>query len=93
MNRTKLNRIKKKIDAMRLRPGNIRAQELENLAAALGRERSKRGKEPTYISTLLPNSKPISIPNHPGALNKFVAGNILDSLEQDIFNLEEMQDL
>ena len=73
-----------------MRISNLRNQELVSLAEALGRTRSKRGNEPTYISRLLPQSKPISIPNHPGSLNKRTADNILDALEQDIFNLEEM---
>jgi hypothetical protein len=42
------------------------------------------------MSRLIPNSRPISIPDHPGSLKRFTAGNILDALEQDIFALEEM---
>lgn len=48
---------------MRLHPANIKSQDLIRLAEALGREKSKRGKEPTYVSLLLPDNKPISIPN------------------------------
>lgn len=90
MDKAKLRREKRKLERLRQHPANIRAQELINLAEALGRERSNRGKEPTFISLLLPDSNPISIPNHPGSLSRFTAGNILDALEQDIFNLEEM---
>lgn len=90
MNKVKLRRLKKKLEKLRTRPANIKPEELINLAEALGRERSNRGKEPTYISALLPYRTPLSIPNHPGSLNKFTAGSILDTLEQDIFDLEEM---
>ena len=89
MDRAKLKRLRRKIDEMRQRSSNIRTSELVSLAEALGRVASKRGKEPTYISVLLTNSKPISIPNHPGSLWRYTAENILDALEQDLFNLEE----
>lgn len=92
MDKIKLNRLKRKIDKMRQHPANIRAQELISVAEALGRKISNRGKEPTYVSVLLPSSTPISIPNHPGSLNRFTAGSILDAFEQDIFNLEEIVD-
>jgi len=88
--RKRLQRLKRLLAELRHRSGNIRSRELVSLARALGRVLYDRGKEPTYVSTLLPNSRPISIPNHPGALNRFTAGNILDQLEQDIFSLEDM---
>ena len=89
MNKRKLNKIKRLIESMRSRIANIRSEELISLAHQLGRERSQRGKEPTYESTLLPKRAPISIPNHPGSLNKFTAGSILDDLEKDVFDIEE----
>jgi hypothetical protein len=76
---------------LRQRPANIRSLELQSLARALGRVRdTSRGKEPTFVSLLLPASRPLSIPDHPGSLKRFTAGNILDVLEQDIFALEDM---
>jgi hypothetical protein len=92
MDKVKLNRLKRRIAKMRLHPANIKSQDLIRLAEALGREKSKRGKEPTYVSLLLPDNKPISIPNHPGSLNKYTVGNILDALELDIFTLEDILD-
>lgn len=86
----KIRRLKKQVSRLRNRIANIRSQELVRLAQQLGRGQSERGKEPTYISELLPHSRPISIPNHPGSLKKFTAGNILDALERDILELEEM---
>lgn len=89
MNKRKLQKIKKKCQNLRLRPNNIRSAELVSLAKSLKRRLFDRGKEPTYISDLLPRSCPLSIPNHPGTMSKGTALNILDQLEQDIFEIEE----
>lgn len=78
MDKKKLRKIKKNLDSLRSRPNNIRSSELQKLAKSLGRKRAKRGHEPNYISDLLPRSRPISIPSHPGALARFTAENILD---------------
>ena len=85
----KLKKLRKNIESFRNRISNIRCKELEQLAKSLGRKRINRGGELTYESELLPNSRVLTIPKHPGALNKYTAGNILDHLEQDIFELEE----
>ena len=85
----KLKRLKRKLSQFRGHPANLKSRDLISLAEALGRSRIKGGDEPTYISEFLPHSRPISIPSHSKNLNKFTAGNILDALEQDIFNFEE----
>jgi hypothetical protein len=90
MNKQKLGKLKRRLNQLRGRRGNIRSRELVKLAQALGRKRSKRGDEPTYVSVRLPYSLPISIPDHPKGMNPYVAGNILDALEKDILELEEM---
>jgi|SRR5882724_3086786 len=91
MTRKKLQRLKRRLAMLRQRLANIRSTELQSFARALGRVRdTSRGKEPTFVSLLLPNSRPLSIPDHPGSLKRFTAGNILDTLEQDIFALEDM---
>lgn len=90
MDARKLRKLKKQLARLRGRVANLRDTELIKFAGQLGRERSKRGKEPTFISKLLPYSRPITIPGHPGSLKKFTAGNILDSFEQDIQALEEL---
>jgi len=89
MDKKKLKKIQKTLNALRLKPNNIRSNELIKLAKSLGRGLFNRGHEPNYLSELLPKSRPISIPNHPGAMARFTAENILDQLEQDIFDLEE----
>jgi hypothetical protein len=89
MDKKKLGKIRKKTAALRLRSNNIRSIDLIKIAKSLGRKIANRGHEPNYISVFLPRSRPISIPNHPGAMARFTAENILDQLEQDIFYIEE----
>ena len=89
MNIKKIRKLKKQISQLRNRLGNIQNKEIKRLAKACGRKRVKRGTEDNYESTLLPRRPAISIPNHPGSLGKYVAGNILDDLEEDLFWLEE----
>jgi len=89
MDKKKLGKIKKKTAALRSRSNNIRSIDLIKLAKSLGRKIANRGHEPNYISVFLPRNRPISIPNHPGAMARFTAENILDQLEQDIFYIEE----
>jgi hypothetical protein len=91
MSKKKLQRLKRQLATLRQRIGNIKSSELQRLAQALGRHHdTHRGKEPTFVSRLLPHSRPISIPNHPGSLKKYTAGNILDKLEEDIAALEDL---
>jgi len=89
MDDKKLQKIKKWLQKLRLKPNNIRSAELVRLAKSLERRLFDRGKEPTYVSDVLLQSRPISIPDHPGALSKGTAMNILDQLEGDIFEIEE----
>ena len=88
MNKKKIRKLKQRLARLRNQVADMKRQKLVSFAQAVGRERIDRGGEPTYISTLLPYSRPISIPGH-STINKFVAGNILDALERDILELEE----
>jgi hypothetical protein len=88
MDSRKLRKLRRQLDSLRQR-GGIKSRELEDLAKAMGRRRHPRGKEPTWVSDLVPNSRPLSIPNHPGDLNRITAGRILDRLEEDLYQLEE----
>lgn len=83
MDAVTLDRIQSEIEALRPRAGNIKRGELVSLAERLGREHRKRGKEPTYVQTHLPNRYPLSIPKH-NTIAKFTALNILKMLEDDV---------
>ena len=86
---SKIRKLRSEIEALRGRRG-IKSAELESLARRLGRRRAKRGKEPAWVSEKFPSSSPVSIPNHPGDLNRFTAGSILDQLEADLDRYEEL---
>jgi len=92
MGRSKIRKLRSEIEALRGR-GGIKSSELESLARRLGRRRAKRGKEPAWVSEELPESRPVSIPNHPGDLNRYTAGTILDQLEADLDRYEELLQL
>ena len=90
MNPRKLNKIKQDIDGFRNR-GGVKSSELESLAKRLGRDKSDRGKEPTWVNKQFSCLRPLSIPYHGSRdLNKFTARGILDQLEEDIGKWEEL---
>ena len=66
------------------RKGGVKSTELQSLAKKLRRRRLNRGKEPTWVSEVFPDLRPLSIPDHPGDLNKFTAAGILSQLDEDI---------
>jgi hypothetical protein len=90
MTQRKLRQLRKRLNALRSRASNIKSGELEKLARALGRKLANRGKEPTFISEMLPLSRPLSIPHHATSIKTGTARNILDQLEKDIDDLEEL---
>ena len=81
MNQRKLNRLKRRLDALRSSSANIKRRKLEELAKSFGLRREKRGKEPTYVSDDFPNLNPLSIPSH-REINPFTAKDILDDLDR-----------
>jgi len=90
MKRQKLDKLRKQVEELRQK-GGIGSSELESLAEALGRVRSKRGKHLTWINKAIPDLPPLSIPHHGSKdLNKYTANDILDKLELDIEKLEEL---
>ena len=89
MNSRRLSKIRQQMEAYRKR-GGIKSAELESLAKDLGRVKSKRGKEPTWVNERFPELYPLSIPHHGSHdLNRFTAGSILDQLENDLERWEE----
>jgi|Deesub1362A_J573_1020465.scaffolds.fasta_scaffold09066_4 hypothetical protein len=89
MNKKRLSKIKRKMDDLRARSAGIRSRELVSIAISLGRRRSKRGKEPTYVSEPFPHLRPLSIPSHSKPLKRFTASSILDQLEEDVAEWED----
>jgi hypothetical protein len=89
MDLKKIQKLRSEFERLR-GSGGIRDTELESLARRLGRRRANRGKEPTWVSEVFPDSRPVSIPSHPGNLNRFTAGGILDQLERDLDRYEEL---
>lgn len=61
----KLAKIGRDIASARKAIHNITSRDLRRIAKQLGRvEDSGRGKEPTFVSTLIEDANPISIPHH-----------------------------
>ena len=81
-----LKRLQARIEALRAQ-GTVKPGKLESIAKSLQRRLSKRGKHPMWESAILPDRPPISIPNHSKELNRFIAGKILDQLEEDVIEL------
>jgi len=76
-------RLQERLDALRAK-GSVKSKEIEAFAKAVGRVKSKRGKEPNWINPNYPHLRPVSIPHHSTDLNKFTARGILNQLEEDI---------
>lgn len=89
LGRGKIQKLRSQIEALR-RKGGIKSAELESLAQRLGRRRANTGKEPTWVNEELSNRRPVSIPSHPGDLNRHTARSILDQLEGDLDEYEEL---
>lgn len=89
MNKNKITKLRRKLQSMFDGAANVKLDALRQIAKQIGRERADQGKEPTYKSVYLHNSKPLSIPGHT-KLNKITVRNILDILSQDLDALEEM---
>ena len=83
---------RRQLDKLRNKINNITRRELETFARSLSRRPKKRGKEKNFVSDLLPDKPPISIP-HQAKPYKTTANNILDALEGDIFDLENRIEL
>jgi hypothetical protein len=92
MDKKKLKKIRQEIRSLRAGSANVRRRQLISVAKKLGRQKSDRGKEPTFISNVFPNLRPISIPSHPGSMPRYTVENILDQFEDDIFHWQQELD-
>jgi hypothetical protein len=78
----KVKRILEEIESCRGAIHNVRPSDLVSLAGSLGREKSKKGRHPTYESIIMPERNPLSIPGHP-TIKPRTAKSILADLEAD----------
>ena len=86
MDSRKLQKVGDELESLRGRSGNLKARDIIAVAKKLGRrEGAKKGSHVAYVSDLLPNRRPVTIPVHakPSNINRFTAEGILDELEQD----------
>jgi hypothetical protein len=84
VNKKKLSKIEKQLREIRKSPRGIRSDDLVRIAGQLGRTRSKRGSEPTYVRESDPRLRPLSIPSHPGDLKVKTCVTIVDMLLDDV---------
>jgi hypothetical protein len=88
MTRNKLKKLRQKLAG--LRGSSPKADELEKLAAQLGRRKVNRGKEPTWESDDFLDLRPLSIPHHGGKdLAPGTKRSILNQLEDDLISWDE----
>lgn len=91
MNLKGIKALRKEVAA--LRRFQPKAKDLEALAKRLGRKKTDRGKEPTYVSEKFPDLRPLSIPNHKGRdLATGTKNSILNQLEDDLLEWEDSLD-
>ncbi len=86
MNKKKLKKLVRRVRSLRQASANLSFSKLSSLAAKFERKRSDRGKEPTFVSTVFSDLRPITIPGHPGAINRFTAEGILDQFDEDVIH-------
>jgi len=88
MKRNRLNKLWRQLDG--LRHSSVKALEIQKLAKQLGREKVKRGKEPTWESREFQELRPLSIPDHGGKdLSPGVKYSVLNELENDVISWDE----
>lgn len=89
MDKKKLKKIIEKIRSLRAGSANVHRRELISVAQKMGRKEFNRGKEPTFISTVFPELRPITIPSHPGSMPIGTVKNILIQFEDDVFRWQQ----
>jgi predicted RNA binding protein YcfA (HicA-like mRNA interferase family) len=73
--------VRRRIARFRKRTANVRFRELCSLVEAAGWELDRvSGSHYVFVK---PGRMPISIQNHPGALNPYLVDRVLDELERD----------
>ncbi|MDE2157027.1 MAG: hypothetical protein KGJ32_14240 [Xanthomonadaceae bacterium] len=81
----KLKKIKATLEQIQASPVGVRYKALVSLAEKLGRTKSNRGKEPTYVREDAPElSPPLSIPKHAGDMKRGTVLSIVEALLSDV---------
>jgi hypothetical protein len=90
MTSKRLQTIRIELESLRQR-GGVRTRDLEGLAKKLGMRIVGKGKHLSWgsESILFYGLRPVTIPTHPGDLNKFTARAIIGQLEGYLIKLEE----
>ena len=72
--------VRRRIGRLRKRTANVRFRELRSLVEAAGWELDRvSGSHYVFVR----RGRPLSIQNHPGALNPYLVDRVLDELERD----------
>lgn len=80
MDKKKIKQLRKRLNGLLPRVGNIKPRELERFAEACGYELLSGKREPTYRNRYL-KTDPLTIPNHSWGINKYTAKSVLLQLE------------
>jgi hypothetical protein len=88
----KLRKIQRELATLRRKA--VTHRDVVSVATKLGRKRLKgaavRGKEPTFVSTVFSQARPISIPDHGNSnLSPTVQKNVINDLEEDVWRFQE----
>ncbi len=83
MDQSDIHDVRKMIEKLRRRLGNIRPDEIATLAKALGRIQ-RTGSSPAIYVSPLPGRRSLPIHYHPRAMKRGTAKGSLDVLEADL---------
>jgi predicted RNA binding protein YcfA (HicA-like mRNA interferase family) len=73
--------VRRRIRGLRQRKANVRFRELQSLVEATGWKLDRMSG--SHCIFVKPGRTPLSIPNHPRALNSWLVDRVLDEIERD----------
>lgn len=84
MTKRKLAKLRRELKKLRAGKYNLKSSDLTSFAKKVGRKPdTSRGKEPTYVSVIFSDLRPLSIPGHT-AINPYTADSIMDTFDADL---------
>lgn len=85
-----ISNLRRELERLRSRKYNLKLADLVRFAKKIGRKRdTSRGREPTYVSVVIPGARPLSIPGHK-KVNPHTANSVMDSFEADLDQWEDI---